>query len=123
MEVLLQSSDILRKFEDTHEAILPRILASYDIMTNPLGKAALIWIIGEYGEVCDTISVFQSDNYQSFRLKFFAHSSFYVLSFLVLFKVSPRQSIPARGSSESHQRGALFGGQASVVGGRYQTLL
>ena len=55
VEVLLQSSDILRKFEDTHETILPRILASYDIMTNPLGKAALIWIIGEYGEVCGTL--------------------------------------------------------------------
>ena len=44
-------SDILRKYESTHESILPRLLSSHDVMTSPDGRAALFWIIGEYGEV------------------------------------------------------------------------
>lgn len=43
--------DILRKFDDMIEVILPQLPTSFDTVTDPEGKAALIWILGEYGEV------------------------------------------------------------------------
>ena len=43
--------DILRKFDDMIEVILPQLPTSFDSITNPEGRAALIWILGEYGEV------------------------------------------------------------------------
>ena len=49
-------SDILRKYEDIHENVIPRLVNCYDVMSSPKGKAALVWIMGEYGEVscmCD----------------------------------------------------------------------
>lgn len=49
--IMYQFVDILRKYENTHETILPRLPSCYDVMTRHQGKAALIWIIGEYGEV------------------------------------------------------------------------
>lgn len=50
-------SDILRKFENTHEVILPRLTGCYEIMTDPQGRSSLIWIIGEYGEVSSTCNI------------------------------------------------------------------
>ena len=48
--------DILRQFENMVEVILPHLPASLDSVPDPSGKAALIWILGEYGEVrtCST---------------------------------------------------------------------
>ena len=33
------------------EVILPQLPTSFDTITDPEGKAALLWILGEYGEV------------------------------------------------------------------------
>ena len=44
-------TDILRKFDDMIEVILPQLPTSFDTITDPEGKAALLWILGEYGEV------------------------------------------------------------------------
>ena len=44
--------DILRKFDDMIEVILPQLPTSFDAVSDPEGKAALVWILGEYGEVC-----------------------------------------------------------------------
>ena len=44
-------ADILRKFDDMIEVILPQLPTSFDSIVDPEGKAALIWILGEYGEV------------------------------------------------------------------------
>ena len=43
--------DILRKYENTHELILPRLNSCYSTMTSGTGRGSLIWILGEYGEV------------------------------------------------------------------------
>ena len=43
--------DILRKFDDMIEVILPQLPTTFDSIQDPEGKAALIWILGEYGEV------------------------------------------------------------------------
>jgi AP-4 complex subunit beta-1 len=43
-------TDILRKFDDMIEVILPQLPTSFDTVTDPEGKAALLWILGEYGE-------------------------------------------------------------------------
>ena len=42
---------ILRKFDDMVEVILPQLPTSFETIADPEGKAALIWILGEYGEV------------------------------------------------------------------------
>ena len=42
---------ILRKFDDMVEVILPQLPTSFDAIADPDGKAALIWILGEYAEV------------------------------------------------------------------------
>lgn len=47
----LSSADILRKFDDMIEVILPQLPTSFDSIVDAEGKAALIWILGEYGEV------------------------------------------------------------------------
>ena len=47
--------DVLRKYEEMHEMILPRLTSCYDIMSSPQGKSSFIWIIGEFGEVRDII--------------------------------------------------------------------
>ncbi len=43
--------DILRKFDNMVEVILPQLPNDFDSITDPEGKAALLWILGEYGEV------------------------------------------------------------------------
>ena len=43
--------DILRKFDDMIEVILPQLPTTFDSIHDPEGRAALIWILGEYGEV------------------------------------------------------------------------
>ena len=45
-------ADILRKFDNLVEVILPQLPASYEAVPDPEGRAALTWILGEYGEVC-----------------------------------------------------------------------
>ncbi len=42
---------ILRKFENMVEVILPQLPSDFESLVDPSGKAALIWILGEYGEV------------------------------------------------------------------------
>lgn len=44
-------TDILRKFDDMIEVILPQLPTTFDSINDPEGKAALVWILGEYGEV------------------------------------------------------------------------
>ena len=46
--------DILRKFDNMVEVILPQLPSDFDSITDPEGKAALLWILGEYGEVRGT---------------------------------------------------------------------
>ena len=43
--------DILRKFDTMVESIIPQLPTSFEDVTDPDGKSALIWILGEYGEV------------------------------------------------------------------------
>lgn len=45
-------ADILRKFDHMGEVILPQLPTDIGSIIDPYGKAALIWILGEYGEVC-----------------------------------------------------------------------
>jgi AP-4 complex subunit beta-1 len=49
-ETLVAMTNILRKFDDMIEVILPQLPTSFDSITDPEGRAALIWILGEYGE-------------------------------------------------------------------------
>ena len=44
-------ADILRKFDNMVEVILPQLPTSFSSISDPEGKGALIWILGEYGEV------------------------------------------------------------------------
>ena len=44
-------SGILRKFDHMVEVIMPKLPTSFDYVTDPEGRAALLWILGEYGEV------------------------------------------------------------------------
>ena len=44
-------ADILRKFDNMVEVILPQLPTSFSSISDPEGKSALIWILGEYGEV------------------------------------------------------------------------
>ena len=50
----VSSSDILRKFDDMLESVLPKLPVSFNEISDPEGKAALLWILGEYGEVRGT---------------------------------------------------------------------
>ena len=43
--------DVLREFDTLVEVILPHLPTSFKAMTEEDGKSALIWILGEYGEV------------------------------------------------------------------------
>ena len=45
------TADILRKFDNMVEVILPQLPTSFSSISDPEGKGALIWILGEYGEV------------------------------------------------------------------------
>lgn len=49
-ETVTTMTNVLRKYEEMHEMILPRLTNCYDIMSSPQGKSSLIWIIGEFGE-------------------------------------------------------------------------
>ena len=49
---LYLNSDILRKFDNMVEVILPQLPSDFEAVVDPEGKAALLWILGEYGEVC-----------------------------------------------------------------------
>ena len=54
--------DILRKFDDMIEVILPQLPTSFDSITDPEGRAALVWVLGEYGEVQYTLFLLFSIN-------------------------------------------------------------
>ena len=44
-------TDILRKFDNMVEVIVPKLPTSLENVTDPEGRTALLWILGEYGEV------------------------------------------------------------------------
>ena len=43
--------DVIREFETLVEVVIPQLPTSFKGVTDSEGKAALIWILGEYGEV------------------------------------------------------------------------
>ena len=44
-------ADVLREFDTLVEVIIPQLPDSFKGITDADGKSALIWILGEYGEV------------------------------------------------------------------------
>ncbi len=44
-------ADILRKFDNMVEVVMPKLPSSFDSISDPEGRAALLWLLGEYGEV------------------------------------------------------------------------
>ena len=54
--VLLRTG-ILRQDESLEELILPELPKNSSIISEVEGKAALIWILGEYGEVRETATM------------------------------------------------------------------
>ena len=57
MYMYMNTVDILRRFENTIESIIPQLPTTFDDVTDSDGKAALIWILGEYGEVSFSLSL------------------------------------------------------------------
>lgn len=51
ISVALNLLDVLREFDTLVEVILPHLPTSFKGVTEEDGKSALIWILGEYGEV------------------------------------------------------------------------
>jgi AP-4 complex subunit beta-1 len=49
-ETLVAMTNILRKFDNLIEVILPQLPTTFDSIIDQEGKSALIWILGEYGE-------------------------------------------------------------------------
>ncbi|XP_064391971.1 uncharacterized protein LOC135339670 [Halichondria panicea] len=49
-ETLVITTNILRKFDNMVEVVLPKLPSSFDSISDPEGRAALLWILGEYGE-------------------------------------------------------------------------
>ena len=56
------SIGILRRFEDMVEVILPQLPMNFDSVSDAEGKAAFIWILGEYGEVITTHCTYGADS-------------------------------------------------------------
>ena len=54
--VFLSHTGILRQDESLEELILPELPKNSSIISEVEGKAALIWILGEYGEVGEMLS-------------------------------------------------------------------
>ena len=50
-------ADILRKFDNLVEVILPQLPSFVEPSSDPEGRVALIWILGEYGEVQSTCTI------------------------------------------------------------------
>ena len=48
--------DVLREFDTLVEVILPHLPTSFKVITEEDGKSALIWMLGEYGEVIHVLS-------------------------------------------------------------------
>ena len=49
-ETMIVLRDLLRKFTTDFANVIPSIESCVDLITEPNGRAALIWILGEYGE-------------------------------------------------------------------------
>lgn len=45
--------DLLLKYEKSAIAVLPQVGQCLEIVQDPMGLAAIIWIIGEHGQVRD----------------------------------------------------------------------
>lgn len=43
--------DLLLKYEKSAIAVLPQVAQCLEIVQDPKGLAAIIWILGEYGQV------------------------------------------------------------------------
>ena len=55
--MLVSSTDLLLKYEKSAIAILPEIAECLEIVQDPKGLSAIIWILGEYGEVQSDVEV------------------------------------------------------------------
>ena len=44
-------ADLLLKYEKSTIAVLPQMAQCLDIVQDPKGLSAIIWILGEYGQV------------------------------------------------------------------------
>ncbi len=49
-ETIIVLKDLLRKFPSNFSTVIPVIESCVELITEPSGRAALIWILGEYGE-------------------------------------------------------------------------
>lgn len=52
-ETCIAIKDLLRKYPDRHYDVLPAIHKSLKTIEEPVGKVAVIWMIGEYGDVIE----------------------------------------------------------------------
>ena len=45
-------ADLLLKYEKSSIAVLPQLGECLQLVQDPKGIAAIVWMIGEYGQVC-----------------------------------------------------------------------
>ena len=45
------TTDLLLKYEKSAIAVLPQVAQCLEIVQDPKGLAAIIWIVGQYGQV------------------------------------------------------------------------
>ena len=45
------TADLLLKYEESTIAVLPQMAQCLEIVQDPKGLSAIIWILGEYGQV------------------------------------------------------------------------
>ena len=50
-------ADLLLKYEKSTIAVLPQIAQCLEIVQDPKGLSAIIWILGEYGQVLSHLTI------------------------------------------------------------------
>lgn len=50
-------ADLLLKYEKSTIAVLPQIAQCLEIVQDPKGLSAIIWILGEYGQVLSHMTI------------------------------------------------------------------
>lgn len=50
-KVVAHVADLVRKYSDASSDIVSHLASNVDIVTSPEGRAAIVWMLGEFGHV------------------------------------------------------------------------
>ncbi len=84
-EAIVVIKDIFRKYPNRYDKIIGFLCENLEVLDEPMAKASMIWIIGEYAEKIENADELLLSFIESFQEEVLTHSLTYSLTYLLIY--------------------------------------